>query len=88
MYAATDHDCQVHAYVLMSNHIHLLQIFWDVIGQKKLYELREATKKGWTIGDSKFKQAVALQLARKVEPIAKGGDRKSIKYVADLVEVD
>ena len=46
---------------------------------KMLHEIRESTNKCWTLGDSQFKQSVAQQLARRVEPIAKGGDRKSRK---------
>ena len=47
---------------------------------KILQEVREATNKCWTLGDNTFKKAVAQQLARRVEPSAKGGDRKSKKY--------
>lgn len=44
---------------------------------KLLQEVRETTNKNWALGDSKFKQAVEQQLSRRVEPSAKGGDRKS-----------
>ena len=56
-------------------------LFNTPIEQKILHEVREATNKCWTLGDSKFKQAVAKQLARNVEPSARGGDRKSRKYL-------
>ena len=46
-----------------------------------LQEVREATNKCWTLGDSQFKHAVAQQLARRVEPSTRGGDRKSRKYL-------
>ena len=52
-----------------------------------LHEIQEATNKCWTLGDSKFKQWVSLQLARRVEPSAKGGDRKSRKYL-DTVKIN
>jgi len=48
---------------------------------KILQEVREATNKCWTLGDSQFKHAVAQQLYRRVEPSHKGGDRKSRKYL-------
>lgn len=48
---------------------------------KILHEIREATNKCWTLGNRKFKQSVAQQLARRVEPSARGGDRKSRKYL-------
>ena len=51
---------------------------------KMLHEIRESTNKCWILGDSKFKQSVAQQLARRVEPIAKGGDRKSRKYLETM----
>ena len=51
---------------------------------KLLHNLREATNKSWPLGDSKFKRSVAQQLDRRVEPSAKGGDRKSKKYTEHL----
>ena len=52
-----------------------------------LHEIREATNKCWTLGDSKFKQLLSLHLARRVEPSAKRGDRKSSKYL-DTVKIN
>jgi len=49
-----------------------------------LHEIREATNKCWTLGDSIFKYSVTQKLARRVEPIAKGGDRKSKKYLEQI----
>ncbi len=57
------------------------KLFQRPMEQKLLNEIREATNKCWTLGDSKFKQSVAQQLARRVEPSAKGGDRRSKKYI-------
>ncbi len=45
-----------------------------------LKNIRDATNKSWVLGDSKFKESVAQQLARRVTPLPKGGDRKSRKY--------
>jgi len=52
-----------------------------------LQEVREATNKCWTLGDSQFKHAVAQQLARRVEPSTRGGDRKSRKYL-EIVKIN
>ena len=41
---------------------------------KMRHEIREATNKCWTLGDSNFKRSVSKQLARRVGPSAKGGD--------------
>ena len=56
-------------------------LFQIPLEPKLLHEIRETTNKNRTLGDSKFKQAVARQLSRRVELSAKGGDRKSKKYL-------
>lgn len=56
-------------------------LFANPLELEILREVREATNKCWTLGDSKFKQSVAQQLACRVEPSAKGGDRRSKKYL-------
>lgn len=56
-------------------------LFQIPIELKILHEIREATNKCWTLGNSKFKKSVAQDLARRVEPSARGGDRKSKKYL-------
>ena len=61
------------------------QALFDISMELKiLHEIREATNKCWTLGDSQFKLLVAQQLERRVEPSAKGGDRKSRKYLETL----
>ena len=57
-------------------------LFQLLIDKKTLTELRESTNKGWVFGNDKFKKEVEEQLARRVAPIARGGDRKSYKYKA------
>jgi len=56
-------------------------LFQLPLEQEKLRKIREATNKCRTLGDSQFKQSVATQLGRQVEPCIKGGDRKSKKYL-------
>ena len=64
-----------------SNYKALFQISMEL---KVLHDIRETANKGWALGDSQFKQAVAQQLSRRVEPGAKGGDRKSKKYLETM----
>ncbi len=56
-------------------------LFQKPLDKATLNEIREATNKSWVLGDNKFKEAVEQQLARRVTPIAKGGDRKSSNYL-------
>lgn len=56
------------------------QLFKHRISESSLEKIREATNKGWVLGNDRFKQRIQKQLERRVEPSAKGGDRKSEKY--------
>jgi len=62
-------------------------LFQYSLDNEMLKNIRDATNKGWVLGDTQFKEAVALQLARRVTPLAKGGDRKSHKY-RDRANID
>ncbi len=70
-----------------SDSIDSIELFKNSLDQKTLDELREATNKCWACGNDKFKQAAAMRLARRVEPMAKGGDRKSSHYRAKINRV-
>lgn len=52
-----------------------------------VHKIRESTNKCWTLGDSRFKTSVAEQLGRRVEPIVRGGDRKSKRYI-EIVKIN
>lgn len=56
------------------------QLFRHRIPESSLEEIREATNKAWVLGNDRFKQRIQKQLERRVEPSAKGGDRKSEKF--------
>jgi putative transposase len=56
------------------------QLFRSHIPESSLAEIREATNKAWVLGNERFKQRIQKQLERRVEPSAKGGDRKSEKF--------
>ena len=56
------------------------QLFKYHIPEDSMGKIREATNKAWVLGNDRFKQRIQQQLERRVEPEAKGGDRKSEKY--------
>ena len=56
------------------------QLFKTCIPENSLTEIREATNKAWVLGNDRFKQHIQSKLDRRVEPKAKGGDRKSEKF--------
>lgn len=56
------------------------QLFKHRIAEDSISEIREATNKAWVLGNDRFKRRIQMQLDRRVEPKAKGGDRKSEKF--------
>ncbi len=56
------------------------QLFKHRIPEGSLDEIREATNKAWALGSDRFKQRIQKQLERRVEPNARGGDRKSEQF--------
>lgn len=56
------------------------QLFIARIQDKTLDEIRSATNKAWVLGNDRFKHRIQTQLDRRLEPKARGGDRKSIEY--------
>ena len=55
-------------------------VFCFRIPEAGLAEIRDATNKAWVLGNDRFKQRIQKQLDRRVEPKARGGDRKSEEY--------
>lgn len=53
------------------------QLFQTPISDNEANEILEATNKSWVLGNSRFKESIEKQLARRVEPKPRGGDRKS-----------
>lgn len=56
------------------------QLFKHRIPENSITEIREATNKAWVLGGDRYKQRIQKHLDRRVEPKAKGGDRKSEKF--------
>ena len=61
------------------------QLFKHRIPENCLTEIREATNKSWVLGNDRFKQRIQKKLERRVEPTARGGDRKSEKFKINRV---
>lgn len=59
------------------------QLFKHHIPERDIIEIREATNKAWALGSDRFKERTAQQLARRVQPSARGGDRKSEKFKSE-----
>jgi len=56
------------------------KLFRSQIAEKTLFDIRVATNKAWVLGNDRFKRKLEKQLARRVAPKPKGGDRKSKEY--------
>lgn len=52
-------------------------LFRHPISALALDNIRDATNKAWVLGSENFKRRMQAQSGRRVEPIARGGDRKS-----------
>ena len=61
------------------------QLFKHHIPERSISEIRDATNKAWVLGNDRFKQRIQQQLERRVEPGARGGDRKSEQYKINRV---
>ena len=56
------------------------QLFKHHVSEESANAIREATNKAWVLGGDRFKQRIQKQLERRVEPAARGGDRKSVAF--------
>jgi len=56
------------------------ELFKYHLFENSITEIREATNKAWVLGNDRFKQRIQEQLGRRVEPKARGGDRKSEQF--------
>jgi len=45
-----------------------------------LLEIREATQKGWVLGNNRFKDEIQRLLARRTRPLPRGGDHRSVAF--------
>lgn len=56
------------------------ELFNSGIAEQVLDDIRQATNKAWILGSEQFKHRIATQMERRIEPIPRGGDRKSATY--------
>ncbi len=61
------------------------QLFKHHIPESGVAEIRDATNKAWVLGNDRFKRRIQQKLGRRVEPAAKGGDRKSEQFKINRV---
>jgi len=52
-------------------------LFDYLIDPRVIDGIREATNKGWVLGNDRFKEQIGVLLGRQLEPKCRGGDRKS-----------
>jgi len=50
------------------------------IDEKTLVEIRQATQKGWILGNARFKDEIEHLVQRRTRPLPRGGDRRSIEF--------
>ncbi|WP_461522075.1 transposase [Porticoccus sp.] len=55
-------------------------LFRGRMAERDLAAIREATTKGWALGDNRFKQQIEASTGRRAVPLGRGGDRRSEEY--------
>jgi len=53
-------------------------LFEDHIEPETLDDIRQATQKGWALGNDRFQDEIEQLLNRRTRPLPKGGDRRSV----------
>ncbi len=61
------------------------QLFKHHLSEESVSAIREATNKAWVLGSDRFKRRIQKFLDRRVEPAARGGDRKSEQFKTNRV---
>ena len=61
---------------------HYQALFENNIPDDTLAEIRESINRAWVLGDERFKRQIEKITGRRASPPARGGDRKSEKYLA------
>lgn len=55
-------------------------LFQAHIDNRTLTEIRQATQKGWALGNDRFKEEIERLLTRRTRPLPRGGDRRSVAF--------
>lgn len=72
-------------YLALGNHAQERQtayraLFDAHLDATTLAEIREATQKGWALGNDRFKDEIERLLQRRTRPLPRGGDHRSVAY--------
>lgn len=55
-------------------------LFRGTMPERELRAIRDATNKGWVLGDDRFKAQIEAKTGRRTVPQGRGGDRRSVVY--------
>jgi putative transposase len=55
-------------------------LFRGLMPEQDLTEIRDATNRGWVLGEDRFKQQIEKATGRRASPLGRGGDRKSERF--------
>lgn len=55
-------------------------IFSEAMSKDVLSQIRDSIQSGWVLGGERFREEVEVQLAQRVGPAPKGGERMSERY--------
>lgn len=55
-------------------------LFRGQMAERDLTDIREATNRGWVLGEDRFKQQIEKATGRRANPLGRGGDRKSERF--------
>lgn len=53
-----------------------LALFQGILDEQKIADIREATNKGWALGDDRFRAEIEALTARRAQPMPRGRKRK------------
>ncbi len=56
------------------------ELFQAHIDAETLNDIRQATQKGWALGNDRFKDKIERLSDRRTRPLPRGGDRRSVGY--------
>jgi putative transposase len=57
-----------------------LGLFESHLDDKTIDEIRQATQKGWALGEEGFKDEMERRIRRRSRPLARGGDHRSTAF--------
>ena len=53
--------------------------------EKTIVAIRQATQKGWVLGNDRLKDEIEQLIQRRIRPLPRGGDRRSVSYQKNSV---